>query len=171
MKLILETERLLLRPFALTDCNDLFQMNADPLVVQYTGDGPFKNLEDARNLILNDNQYQKYKMGRLSVIRKSDGNFLGWCGLKYHTSEHIVDIGYRFYRQYWGFGYATEAALTCIKDGFERLQLEAIYGHVHINNTASEKVLEKCGLQFIKNINYDQTPAKLYAIYREEFNT
>jgi ribosomal-protein-alanine N-acetyltransferase len=171
MNLALETSRLLLRPFCKEDSNQLFKMNEDPLVIKYTGDGPFRTLQEAEALIRNYDQYKKYQMGRLSVIRKSDGYFLGWCGLKYHTEHEIVDIGYRFYRKYWGFGYATEAAVRCLKDGFERLQLNSIYAHVHKDNKASEKVLKKCGLKFVKNIIYDHQPAKLFVIHKEEFNS
>lgn len=165
----LDTERLMLRPFSLKDANDLYEMNLDPLVVRYTGDGAFNSIEEAKELIRHYDQYKKYGMGRLAVFRKSDGSFLGWCGLKYQTDDKIVDIGYRFYRKFWGFGYATEAAKICLADGFYRLQLKTIYGHVHEENDASGRVLKKCGLKFVKNITYDKQPAKLYRIRKDEF--
>lgn len=170
MSLHLKTPRLKLRPFVMKDSRDLFDMNSDPEVIKYTGDDPFTSQAAAMSLIRNYDQYTKYKMGRLSVIRKADDQFLGWCGLNYRDQEKIVDLGYRFYQKYWGFGYATEAAKVCIKNGFERLQLTTIYAHVHIKNTTSEKVLEKCGLKFIKNITYHQQPAKLYAINKQDLN-
>ncbi|XLS28350.1 GNAT family N-acetyltransferase [Flavobacteriaceae bacterium M23B6Z8] len=170
MNLQLHTPRLTLRPFMLEDGRDLFEMNSDLEVIRYTGDSPFVSLDEAIELIKNYDQYKKYRTGRLAVVRKEDNQFLGWCGLKYHDVEEIVDIGYRFYRKFWGFGYATEAARASLKYGFQGLQLTTIFAHVHEKNRASEKVLEKCGLRFVKNITYHQQPAKLFAIHKKDFN-
>ncbi|WP_340202969.1 GNAT family N-acetyltransferase [Ascidiimonas sp. W6] len=169
MKIKLETTRLLLRPFAVEDSRDLYEMNTDLEVVKYTGDSPFSSIEKATELIEFYDQYEKYKMGRLSVIRKSDNKFLGWCGLKYHPKEKIVDLGYRFYRKYWGHGYATEAAEMCLQYGFNKLALTTIHAHVHEQNNASQKVLEKCRFKFLKKILYDKQPAKLYILHKKDF--
>jgi len=73
---------------------------------------------------------------------------MGWCGLKYLSEQNEVDVGYRFMKKFWGFGYATEAALACIEYGFARLDLHRIVGRALPANLGSIKVLEKCGMEF-----------------------
>ena len=169
MNIALETKRLYLRPFELRDSIHLYQMNKDPEVIRYTGDPPFSSHKEAEKLIREYDQYEKYHMGRLGVFLKDTETFLGWCGLKYHVEEKLVDVGYRFYRKYWGYGYATESSKASIAFGFDRLHLKKIYAHAHTDNHASQKVLEKCGLRYIKSIVYDALPAKLFCITKDDY--
>jgi ribosomal-protein-alanine N-acetyltransferase len=148
MKSIIETKRLHLREFSLNDAKDLFLLNSDPDVIKYTGDNHFKNLEEAQQLIINYDQYEKYKMGRLTVLLKETNEYLGWCGLKYHNESDEVDIGFRFFKKEWGKGYATEAAVACLKYGFETLKLKRIIGRVLKDNIASINVMKKIGMHF-----------------------
>lgn len=46
-------------------------------------------------------QYEKFGVGRLAVIDKTTLKFIGWCGLKYNQDKNELDIGFRFYRNYW----------------------------------------------------------------------
>ena len=164
MKLILETSRLFLREFEKTDAVHFLQMNNDPEVIRYTGDPSFTSLMAAQKFIENYNAYKETGMGRYAVIRKSDNAFLGWCGLKYHPKEDVVDIGYRFYQSYWGQGYATESARATITYAFRTLNYPFLVAHAHVDNVASHKVIKKCGMHFVKHITYDGLPAILYQI-------
>lgn len=107
MILRFETDRLILRPFEESDAPFLFELNDDEEVMRYTGDIPFKNIEDARKFVLDyinnpQGQIKKYSMGRLAVIRKEDDAFIGWTGLKYHQEGDFVDTGYRFIKKVLG---------------------------------------------------------------------
>lgn len=164
MKLILKTERLYLRELTPDDAVHFYNMNADIDVLKYTGDTEFESVENAKVFLENYNQYQLYHMGRWAVCLKHSNEFVGWCGLKYHPPENLVEVGYRFYKNHWNKGYATESAKACITYGFETLKLRVIYAHAHIDNFASHRVIEKCGLQFIDQAIYDGMPAKLYKI-------
>jgi RimJ/RimL family protein N-acetyltransferase len=70
MKVIIETDRLLLREFELSDAFEMFRLNSDHEVIKYTGDVPFKNIEEAEHLILNYDQYKKYGFGRWTAVLK-----------------------------------------------------------------------------------------------------
>ena len=164
MKIITETERLYLREFIEEDGIHFFEMNNDPDVIKYIGDGPFESLKAATNFLKNYQDYKKNNMGRWAVCLKETEEFLGWCGLKYHPEENMVEVGYRFYKKNWNKGYATESAKASIDYGFKELNLKEIYAHAHIENFKSHKVIEKCGLNFIKQFNYDGIPANLYKI-------
>ncbi len=163
MKIITQTDRLLLREFLPEDGLHLFEMNNDPEVIRFTGDAPFESLAAANTFVTNYN-YTAYNMGRWAVIRKEDHSFLGWCGLKYHPKERIVEVGYRFYQKFWNKGYATEACKAAIPYGFEALKLKEIYAHAHVENKASHQVATKSGLQFVKEFDYEGIPAKLFRI-------
>lgn len=161
---IIETERLLLRYWRNEDAEDLFQLNQDKEVMKFTGDVPFKTTEDAERLIKNYTHYTNYGYGRLAVIEKSTGYFIGWCGLKYTPEQNVTDIGFRFYKKFWNRGFATEAAIACISDGFKTYHLNKIIGRVMNENIASVKVLQKCNLKFETYFDFDGQPGSIYAI-------
>ena len=164
MKIIAQTERLILREFTIDDAIHFYKMNNDPEVIQYTGDNAFTSLEDAKEFLSNYNQYELNNMGRWAVCLKDTNEFLGWCGLKYHPKDNIVEVGYRFYKKHWNKGYATESAKASIDYGFKTLKLSKIYAHAHIENLNSHQVIKKCGMEFVKEFDYEGIPANLYKI-------
>ena len=151
MKRILETERLYLREFVLDDAQKLIDLNANPNVVQYVGEGAVESLEKAKDIIQNTifPQYPN-KLGRWAVHLKTNDAFIGWCGLKYIAELDEIDLGYRFFEEHWGKGYATESAKASLAYGFNTLNLKEIVGRAAIANVNSIKVLEKVGLRFEK---------------------
>ena len=164
MKIIAQTERLILREFIIDDAIYFYKMNNNPEVIQYTGDNAFTSLEDAKEFLSNYNQYELNNMGRWAVCLKDTNEFLGWCGLKYHPKDNIVEVGYRFYKKHWNKGYATESAKASIDYGFKTLKLSKIYAHAHIENLNSHQVIKKCGMEFVKEFDYEGIPANLYKI-------
>src|SRR5579871_6165650 len=111
MKPILQTERLILREFLTADVEDFFRLVIDPDVTRYTGDS-CKTLEEAgtglQDRVLG--AYQKHGYGRWAVVFKPTGKIIGFAGLKYLEDIGEVDLGYRFFKEYWGRGLATEAS-------------------------------------------------------------
>jgi RimJ/RimL family protein N-acetyltransferase len=164
MHIILETERLFLRSFTPEDGQLVYDLNKDPDVTIYTGD-PVRNLDHAQE-ILESNilpQYALYNHGRWAVHEKEGGAFIGWCGLKTRSERNNeIDLGYRFVKNSWGKGYATEAAFACLKYGFEKLGLHRIVGRAMPGNAASVKVLEKIGMHYIGDEVVDDHPARTY---------
>jgi ribosomal-protein-alanine N-acetyltransferase len=167
--LIFTTERLILRPFSLDDVDNMFELNSVFEVVQYTGDAPFKNKQEVFDLISTYNQYEKYGMGRLTMILKSTGEYLGWTGIKFNENIQQVDLGFRLMKKYWGKGYATEGALACLQFGFEKKKIEKIIGRALTDNKASIRVLEKVGMSFEKNIVMHNAPAAVYSISKSQW--
>lgn len=170
MGYILETERCRLREMREEDGPILYRLNSDPEVIRYTGDPPFESEAAAMEFIRNYDAYKKYGMGRWLAERKEDGEMLGWCGLKYLPGENQVDLGYRFFRKYWGMGYATETAKKCVTYGFEQLHLKRIIGRSAIANTASVHVLEKCGLKFESFNHHFSEESVQFAMSLEDYH-
>lgn len=161
MTTITTTERLRLREMTADDAENAYLLNKDPDVLRYTGDEPFASVEAARAFLSAYSDYKRNGYGRWVVERKEDGAFLGWCGLKLHESGY-VDLGYRLSRPFWGKGYASEAARSCLVLGFERFKLDAIIGRTAQDNERSIRVLEKLGMRYWKTDVCEHDPAALY---------
>jgi len=164
MKTILETNRLLLREFNISDAESFYELNLNPNVIKYTGNSAFKDIDEAKAFLENYSDYQRNGFGRWAVINKSTEEFLGWCGLKYDEDLNETDIGFRFFEHFWNKGFATESAKACIGHGFEKLNLKTIIGRAMKENIASIKVLEKIGLQYEKDFNFDGLEGVIYKI-------
>jgi RimJ/RimL family protein N-acetyltransferase len=166
MNIIIETDRLILRTFTEDDAQLIYDLNLDPEVTRYTHD-PVKDINHAKEILMKTilPQYALYNHGRWAVHVKSGLKFIGWCGLKYRPEENEIDLGYRFRKEFWGHGYATEAAFASIKYGFERLNINRIVGRAEPDNIGSWMVLEKCGMEYIGQGIVDGYPARTYEIY------
>lgn len=169
MKIIIETPRLILREFQLSDAEKMFKLNSDPEVIKYTGDPPFESVEETRDFLSQYKDYQRNGYGRWVMIIKETNETIGWCGLKLNE-EDFVDLGFRLFRKHWNKGYASEAAKACLTYGFKTLHMDFIIGRVVRENTASVKVLEKLGMKYWKNDTcHGFEDARYYKITKEEF--
>lgn len=84
---------------------------------------------------------------------------MGWAGLKWITEVinghvHYYDLGYRFIPEYWGQGYATEAAGVWMENAKDRLKVEKIYAITDQQNATSQNVLAKLGFITKQNFVY-----------------
>ncbi len=163
---VLETKRLYLRRMTVEDAENAYLLNLDPEVIQYTGDDSFESIEVAREFLMNYRHYDEYDFGRWAVIAKDSDEFLGWCGLKYTPELNEYDIGFRFFKKHWNKGYATEAAHACIELGFNHYKLTNIVGRARKENIGSIRVLEKIGLTYFGNFDFDGNEGVIYAIKR-----
>lgn len=145
MNVILETERLVLREWTLTDADALYEILSDREVVKYLADSlPFSR-EKVEQFLTWAVEYQRENgFCRWATIEKSSGKIIGSCGLARRYTEE-VELGYLFAQEFWGKGYATEAAGAALNYGFETLRLEKIIALTDPENLASQKVLEKIG--------------------------
>ncbi len=150
MKVILETSRLILRQFTETDASFVWQLNTAPGVLQFIPESIPGSFEDAE-IMLTEIILPQYKnsLGRWAVYLKENNKFIGWCGFKRMIENNEIDLGYRFIPPAWGNGYATEAAKATLEYGLNTLKLKKIIAHAHADNIASQKILEKIGMQFI----------------------
>ena len=163
MNIIFQTRRLLLRNFTENDAQLIYELNCDPEVTRYTGD-PVKDIQHAMEVLQHSilPQYALYNHGRWAVHVKPHLEFIGWCGLKARPERKEIDLGYRFKKNAWGNGYATEAAHGCLQYGFEKLKLQRIVGRAMPQNIASLRVLEKIGMKYIGEEIVDEHPAITY---------
>jgi RimJ/RimL family protein N-acetyltransferase len=143
----ISTEPLILRRHRLDDVDFMVELNSDPQVVRYTSDSRLTRLEAAELVASLHQQFADRKIGRFLVVERTTATKIGWCGLKWLHDSRLIELGYRFSREQWGKGYATEAAAASIEYGFEALGFERIIARVAPDNAASMRVLQKLGMQ------------------------
>lgn len=160
MEIQIKTKRLILRPVKIEDAQDFFEMDSNPKVHLYLGNNPVTSIEQSKAM-LNDilEQYKTNSLGRLAIINKDTQEFIGWSGLKYEKNLrkefNYYDLGYRLKEEFWGKGYATEAALASLDYGFKDLKLKEICAAADVNNLASNYILKKVGLQPAGQFTYE----------------
>lgn len=144
----LETERLLLRRFELSDASVVQSLLDDPEVIGNMMDKSLPySLADAEAMITQSQAaFEGDRASVFAVVRKSNEDLVGYCDLEVERSSKQGEIAYWIGRPYWWQGYATEAAKCVVQFGFETLDLDRIYALVLKRNRASARVLEKAGL-------------------------
>jgi ribosomal-protein-alanine N-acetyltransferase len=176
MKIVLETERLILREYGEDDAPTFFRLNSDPEVMRYVPDEPMTSVDQAREILITHPlaDYAQNGFGRLACVLKATGEHIGFCGLKYIKEIDDIDLGFRFLPEHWGKGLATESARAVVRYGFTEMAIEVnrrylnpsapqvaavhrtatkfsldhIIGFAEPDNHASMRVLEKVGMQF-----------------------
>ena len=155
-KMIIETERLILREMVIDDAPDMLRLHSNHEVKKYTGEPVVESIEELEKAIRTRiNDYEKYGYGRWATVLKNGMQFVGWAGLAYLPEFDEIDLGYRFLPEYWGSGLATEASDAILNYGFDKLKLKKIIAIAMKENKASIRVMEKVGMQFDKIAPYE----------------
>ncbi|HVE59790.1 MAG TPA: GNAT family N-acetyltransferase [Pyrinomonadaceae bacterium] len=143
---ILETKRLILRNWTDADCSRLLEILRDPEVVRNVDDGsPFSFEKTQKFLEAMEKCERENGFCRWKVVEKSSGELAGTCGFGRIKETNEIEIGYLFAQKHWGKGYATEIAGAALDHGFNKLGFREIIALTDLENTASQKVLEKIG--------------------------
>jgi len=145
-----ETDRLRLRRLVLDDAPFILRLVNEPSWLRFIGDRGVHNLDGARQYITGGPQrlYAAYGFGLFLVESRAEGQPLGLCGLIKRDTLPDVDIGFAFLPDYWGQGYAREAAAATLRYARERHGLARVVAITSLDNTASGRVLETVGMRF-----------------------
>ena len=157
MNLLLETDRLLLRPLELSDAEAMFAMDNNPNVHKYLWQNPTQDIDESIKIIeYVRRQYDENNIGRFATILKGTGEFIGWTGIKF-INDHVengntnfYDYGYRLDEKFWNKGFATEASIAWLNYGFNQMKIDKMNAYTHSENGASNHILEKVGMQFME---------------------
>lgn len=148
MKLTLETERLLLRPFRTEDAEDMFYgWASDSEVTKYLTWNTHKDIEETKKIInMWVKEYEKPERLNFAIELKSENKLIGGIDVVGYSGGvgGTPIIGYNLSRKYWGNGYMTEACLCLVNylfsKGYSEISIDAVP-----ENTASVRVIQKCG--------------------------
>jgi RimJ/RimL family protein N-acetyltransferase len=174
----LSTTRLVLRQPEESDVEPIMAMDADPEVMRYIGTGAI--IPPDRDRALQSvtrwrKQWDEQGFGMCSVIVRETGDYAGWVTLAVPAflPEILpaVEIGFRLRREYWGQGYATEAATELLRFGLTEVGLDRVVSIRDIDNARSERLLDKLGLHFECQTTVPATGqcVAVHAIARQEF--
>ena len=140
----LETPRLLLRPFAQADAEDLFDYAGDPRVGPIAGWPAHGSVEESREII--STVFAAPNV--FAVVLRETGRVVGTIGFIWIDDEHnCAEIGYSLAQEYWGRGLMTEALRAMLEFAFVRLHLNRVEAMFDVRNRASGRVMEKCGMR------------------------
>lgn len=151
---ILATPRLDLRELRDSDADFIVRLLNDPSWLRYIGDRGVHSVDDARRYIANGPvaMYAKLGYGLYVVERRADGVAMGLCGLLKRDGLDDADIGFAFFPQFGGQGYALEAARAALDDGFTRHALQRVVAITAQDNEASIRLLHKLGFRYERDV-------------------
>lgn len=151
---VLETRRLLLRPPHIDDAHDIASIANDYEVASMLTSMPHPYFdEDAREFIRKVESQGKGDCV-YAITRKSNGEFLGICGIHEDRTRHEFPfVGYWLGRPYWGEGFATEATRAMIDLFFKVTDQDCLMISARTDNHASHRVIQKCNARYWKSGN------------------
>ena len=166
--MIVETQHLILRPWIVEDAQALLAILQEKDILRYFPPTEPRSIEKVRRYILfHQKHWRERGYGHWAVVERQSGRLIGWNGLEYLPDTDETEVAYLLGRDFWGRGYASEAAQAAVRFGFEQAGLLQIIGLVHPDNIASQRVLEKCGLLFVDRKIYFGMQMFRYRIERE----
>ncbi|MEO8392775.1 MAG: GNAT family N-acetyltransferase [Chloroflexota bacterium] len=146
MTAILETERLILRPLAMSDAPTVRLLAGDYEVAKTTLNMPHPYPEDAAEAFIQSRIDNADKGSVFGIVRKADQQLMGAMGIHPEGRFSRAEMGYWLGVPYWNQGYASEAARRIVAFGFEELELNRIHASYFSENIASRRVMEKAGM-------------------------
>ena len=148
MEIIMETERLLLREMTDADLPALCRMLQDEEVMCAYAHA-FSDEEAHDWLSRQQARYRQYGFGLWAVILKKSGEMIGQCGVTVQdcNGREVLEVGYLFCKDFWGQGYATEAAQACRDYAFTHLHADEVFSIIRDNNFPSQRVAERNGMR------------------------
>ncbi|WP_414624648.1 GNAT family N-acetyltransferase [Calothrix sp. CCY 0018] len=153
--MLLTSERLILREFTFEDWQAVLAYQSDSRYLQFYEweNRKRKDVEAFIQIFIEQQQQLPRIKFQLALILKSEHKLIGNCGIRKESTEsNEAELGYEISPDYWGKGYATEAASTILNFGFEGLKLYRIYSRCIAENMASRKVLQKIGMKFKREL-------------------
>jgi len=173
---LLKTKRLILRPWSEKDLVDLYEYAKVDGVGQMAGWLPHKSIESSAEIL------GSFIEGRKTFAIEYEGKVIGSLGIEKYKENDFPDyatlqgreLGYVLSKDYWGRGIMPEAVKAVISYLFEALKLDFIMISHFVWNRQSARVIEKCGLQYIKTVLHTtryatEEETKVYMITKEEF--
>jgi ribosomal-protein-alanine N-acetyltransferase len=130
----------------LGDFDALYVMHTDPEVMRFVG-GPLPwsreyALEHYHRVVAN---WDTTNYACFHAALQDTDEFVGWAGFSRDRHVDGIHLGFRFRREFWGQGYATEAGRAIARASFAELPLEQLVSTVHSDNERVHRLLERLG--------------------------
>lgn len=148
----IETERLLLRRYQMSDAQAVFtQWTSDPETSRFWTWSPHENVEETREMLsLWIRAYEQPDNYHWVIVWKETMQPCGYIYLDdLDDGDHSASVHYLVARGLWRRGIATEALNAVLAYAFDTIELRRIHTHHHIDNPASGAVMAKAGMRFL----------------------
>jgi RimJ/RimL family protein N-acetyltransferase len=167
---MLETTRLILRPFREKDLDVLAELMANPDFMRFSL-GVFSREQTASFLEKVIHWDRRGLPSQFAAIHRDDNRLIGYCGFFHQQVDgtNEIEIGYRLHPDYWGRGLATEAARAVRDHAFADLKLPRVISLIHPENVPSRRVAEKNGMKLEKQTVFRGFPTLVFAINRKQW--
>jgi [ribosomal protein S5]-alanine N-acetyltransferase len=164
---VVETERLILRPFEGGDVPFILRLLAERSFIENIGDRGVRTPEDAERYLADGPiaSYARHGHGLWLVALKETLTPIGMCGLLKREQLADVDLGYAFLPEFWSKGYAQESARATL-DWARSRGMERVVAIVSPGNARSIRLLEKLGFAFegFTTTSPDTPPVAIYGV-------
>jgi ribosomal-protein-alanine N-acetyltransferase len=145
----ISTHRLILRRWKESDAAFFVAMNNDPEVMKFYP-RTYSEQESREMIERIESSFAKRGYGLFAVEHKSTREFIGYTGFSVPSFSSwftpCVEIGWRYRKEAWGKGYATEAAQACLEHGFRELGFDKLFSFTSPLNVNSEKLMQRIGM-------------------------
>ncbi len=163
---VIETPRLILRPFVETDLEALAALMANPDFMRFSS-GVFTRKQTASFLF--DRVIAPARAGlpsQFAVMSREENQLIGYCGFFRQIVDDVpeIELGYRLHPASWNRGLATEAARAARAYAFDVLKLKRVISLIHPDNHASRRVTEKNGMTLEKITTFRGSPAQVFSV-------
>lgn len=166
-----ETDRLVVRQWALEDIPALFGIMANEMVHTYADDSPWTMDKTEKYIgFMRDKNFRTLELFHGAVVLKENNHIIGRTGLNPYM-EKKPEIEWKLGVPYWGKGYATEIGKTIVEKAFETTDILSIYGMARPGNAASRRVLEKIGMKYMGLHSFREHEDAFYRIDREDLDS
>ena len=147
---VIETKRLKLRKLSMRDAGDIFEYASLPEVAEHVMWDHHRNISDSLHFLrFVTKQYESDAPSPWGIVHKELGKIIGTIGFHIWSLPHgYAEVGYALSKEYWNNGYITEAFKEVITFGFGKMGLQRLEATCMLPNSASERVMVKCGLKF-----------------------
>jgi len=164
---ILETARLILRPFRADDVDLMAELMANPDFMRFSL-GVYSREQTTAFVEKVINWQRDGLPSQFALVTRSSGTLVGYCGFFNQVVDEIgeIEIGYRLHPARWNQGLATEAATAVRNHAFRDLGLPRVISLIHPDNIASRRLAEKIGLTHEKETVFRGFPTSVFAISR-----
>lgn len=166
----LETERLTLRPFREVDVGALFELSQDPDVMRYVADRRVPTLQETWRAVAGWLGHWVLRgYGQWAIEERSTGSLVGRAGIINPADWPGPEVGYLLGREWWGRGYATEAAQTAMDWGFREMGFDELISLIDPANKASIAVATRLGESLRGHAEVMGHRVQLYGVSRAEW--
>ncbi len=169
----LRTARLLLRPFELSDVDDVRAYASDPEVARFRPLPDPYTRQDALDFVIRQMRTDWSRCAEFAIT--FGPRAIGGLSLQLNPEHETAELGYLLGRRWWGQGLATEAARAVVDWGFRHFRLHKVYARAHVDNTRSWRVMERLGmtregvLRGHWKMRDEHVDLVYYAVFRDEW--